>query len=70
MWFSKIEQVCSNSNKPYMWFYKIEQACTNSNEPYMWFCKIEQACTNSNEPLYVVQQNRTGLFYFKIRGLC
>ena len=33
MWFSKIEQVCSNSNKPYMWFSKIEQACTNSNKP-------------------------------------
>ena len=45
-----------------MWFCKIEQACTNSNEPYMWFCKIEQACINSNEPLYVVQQNRTGLY--------
>ena len=33
MWFSKIEQACSNSNELYMWFSKIEQACSNSNEP-------------------------------------
>lgn len=45
MWFCKIEQACSNSNKPYMWFSKIEQACTNSDESYIWFYKIEQACS-------------------------
>ena len=34
MWFSKIDQACSNSNEPYMWFCKIEQACSILKQGY------------------------------------